>query len=201
MADYTVIGDASATILGLLRAEMSDRSDLDVTPAQIRLASPDEIDPESDVRLSVYLYKISKDGQSGTTGRVRVTDDRYREPPLPLRLRYLLTAYPDQKTESPVQNQQRTLGFAIQVIHDNAVLTGDTLEGSLESDDSLRVTLHSEATDEVEDVWESVSDRPIQPSVIYEVGPVTIDSAETADVSAVTERDVSIEARADDADE
>ena len=60
MGSYAVIAEMSETLVELLRERIRGRTDaIDVDRNRIALASPNEIEDDSDVRLSVYLYSTS----------------------------------------------------------------------------------------------------------------------------------------------
>lgn len=189
---YSVIADASKTMVELLRDRLTDHESIAVERDDIVLASPATISPESSVRLSVFLYTLSKDAHQSNVPRQQVGADTYQDPPLSLTLNYLVTAYPletDDVTTNTYE-QHRLLGLAMQIFHDNGLLKGDTLQGAL--DDSLQVTLDTEATEDLESVWSLVGEAVLEPSATYEVGPVNIDSTIEETVDRVTDREIDV---------
>lgn len=189
MAGYTAIEDVGDTIVGLLREEMADLVD----GTEVELASPASVGTGDDVRLTVFLYRVAENAELKNQPRRRVDGTTVRESPLELDLHYLLTAHPAKpgkgqgtKTSKTVE-EHRVLGRAMQVLHDNGVLSGSTLAGDLD-DEELYVTLSGESTDAVANLWSTFQDQPFRPSATYLVGPVGIESAEEESVGRVVER-------------
>jgi hypothetical protein len=186
MAGDTVIADVGETLVGLLRgrlwgSELADES-------KVALASPAALGADTDVRLSLFLYRVSEnehlrntDWTEVKTAAGTVDPERRRAPPMALDLYYLLTAYPseggsDETTKT--RDQHRVLGRAMQVFRDNAVVTGSDLQGSLVADDELRLAMEPNPTEEMFNIWNTFEETPYQPSVAYVVGPVLVESRE-----------------------
>lgn len=179
MGDHGAIADAGETLVGLLRDHMADMLN---DSNQIVLASPVDEELKQNVRLTVYLYDVTRSGHArngGVPDGVPEADE-----PLGLDLKYLLTAHPGQKTSgttttTETMNEHAMLGRAMQVLRDNAILRGPTLRGSLaDGDEVLEVSLLSETTDTVVNIWNTFDQAPYRASVAYLVTPVTIDPRE-----------------------
>jgi hypothetical protein len=188
MAGYTAIEDVGDTVVGLLRDGMADLVDSD----EIELASPATVGKNDDVRLTVFLYRVTENAELKNQPRQQVDEATVREAPLELDLHYLMTAHPAKpgkgkgKTAKTVE-QHRVLGRAMQVLYDNSVLRGSTLAGSLD-DETLYVSMDSQSTDTVVNLWSTFQDKPFRPSVTYLVSPVAIDSTEESATGRVVER-------------
>lgn len=194
MAGYSAIADAGETLVELLRTRIDEMADvIDVDRNEIGLASPGEMGDGSDLRLSVYLYRVAENGELMNAREERIDDDTYRPPPLALDLYYLLTAHPSgnrtDETDRAAQ-QHRVLGLAMQVMRDNAVVTGDDLQGSLADEGELRVSPSPQAVDETTNIWATFPETPLRPSVAYLAGPVLIESTREESVPPVLERTV-----------
>jgi len=187
VGDHGAVADASETIVGLLRDRMAglvnDRK-------QIVLASPVDDDLQEKVRLTVYLFDVDRSGHPQNGG---VPDgDPVADDALGLDLKYLLTAHPGQSTSgttttTETANEHRMLGRAMQVLHDNAIVRGPDLRGSLANDDEvLEVSLLSETTDSVVNIWNTFDGEPYRPSVSYLVTPVTIEPRDSRGGERVT---------------
>lgn len=195
MAGYTVIADVSKTVLQVLRRNIVERDLGDLVDTdQIVLASPADISDDSDVRLSLFLYNVSKDPHLSNVPSQQIGENTYQDPPLALNLQYLLTAYPSTDDDQVVRvhEQHQLLGLAMQIFHDNARIQGDSLHGSLHTEEALSLSLQPEADADLETVWSLIEDTPLEPSVAYEAGPITIDSLGTETVDRVSERDISV---------
>jgi len=192
MTSHNAITDATETVVTVLRDGVADREDTDLDAEQVVVASPADLSPDADVRLSVFPYKITRESK-GRPGQIQTGQDTFREPPLVLTINYLLTAHPVSGTDgaTTLQKQQSALGVGMQVLHDNA--TPENLIGSLQDSASFRIELHSDSNSGIERVWDTFVDTPIQPAVIYEAGPVTIESRREREVTRVSERDVDID--------
>jgi hypothetical protein len=106
----------------------------------------------------------------------RVSDDVLFYPPLVLNLLYLLT--PSIQGDGGGANDQladqRLLGRAMQVLHDQAVLPMQSRETPGDGNE-LHISLAPRTIDEIAQVWEAMQ-QPYRLSVCYEVRVVRIDS-------------------------
>ena len=196
MAAYTAIADVSETLLALLRDRFAGRDDVfSMDGEAISLVAPDEVDADSETRLSLSLYRIEENAAMKNTEAHTGDPTVAREPPLALDLYYLVTAYPggtDGGTAATV-DQQRVLGLAMQTFHDNAVLSEDDLGGSLDPDLELQISLVNASVDELSGLWSTVPDAAFKPSAVYHVGPVLIDSRQQEEIVPVTERETTVD--------
>lgn len=194
MAGYSAVADASETLLELLRTELvNTEPSLDLSPEQIVLASPDELTDRSDVRLSVFPFTLSKDSTVSNQRRIKTGRNEFQEPPLPLSMQHLITAYPPAAASSAserIHQQQAVMGRVIQVMHDNAVIEGDHLVGSLAGTNGLKCTLNDKKNEQIEEIWRSLVIAPYQQSIVYDLGPVLVESERTEELSRVEERDI-----------
>lgn len=179
MGDHGAIADAGNSLVGLLRDHMAAMLN---DPKQIVLASPVDDDLKQTVRLTVYLYDVNRSGHVRGGG---VPDD-IPEPdePLGLDLKYLLTAHSGQSTSgttttTETMNEHTMLGRAMQVLHDNAILRPPALRGSLaDGGEVLEVSLLTETTDTVVNIWNTFEGEAYRPSVSYLVTPVAVEPHE-----------------------
>lgn len=143
--------------------------------AIVSLATPEEMSPNKQ-GLSVWLYRVARDEQRLNNppvlrpvggGRVELV-----QPPLPLRLHYLMTPLADDSPDT----EQKILGRVLQTLHSRAIVSGAALQQDFASTDAeLHVHLEAMSLDEVARVWEALQ-RPYQLSVSYEVTLANIDS-------------------------
>lgn len=198
MGSYAVIAETSETLIELLRERIRGRADaIDVDRNRITLASPNEIADDSDVRLSLYLYSISKNDVMNTEPRRYDEEaESVSDPPLALDLHYLVTAYPagsngDLTTEAV--DQQRLMGLAVQTLNDNGIVDGAEF-GGRRFDTDVSITLQTDTTEEAMDIWfNAVGEKPYYLSVAYSVSPVLVDSRAEEEIPPVDERDLGYE--------
>lgn len=185
MGDHGAIADAGETLVELLRDRMAQLVDAD----QIALASPVDDDLKNKVRLTLYLYAV--EGSSHHEPGEPHDHDPPREAPLRVDLNYLLTAHPSTgdggtTTTGKTLEEQRVLGRAMQVLADNAIVTGSDLQGSLAAaGERFQLSVLPETTDTVVNLWNTFQGEPFRPSVAYLVTPVAIDSRREAPVERV----------------
>jgi hypothetical protein len=195
MGSYAIIAETGETLVELLRRRIGQRIDaIDVNRNRITLASPNHIEEESTVSLSVYLYSVSKNDVLNTRHREYDQEtETAQDPPLALDLHYLVTAYPasgngDLMPET--MDQHRLLGLAVQTLNDNGVLDG-TEFGNDQFDRNVSITLQTDTSEDAMDIWfNAVGEKPYHLSVAYTVGPVLVDSRTEEEIPPVDEREM-----------
>lgn len=195
-ASYTAIADVSEALLGELRSALTDRADVfNVPESAVELVSPAAAGSEADVRIGLSLYGVTENAAMKNADRTRIDETRYSEPPLALGLQYLLTAYPASRGTAETVgrlDQQRLLGFAMQVLNDVGSL-GDTLQS--QSENAPQVSVASASADRLTALWNRYQGVAYQPSVAYHVGPVVIPSRRETVVPQVTDRRTDLDRR------
>lgn len=195
MGSYTIIAETGEVLVELLRDRIRNRTDaIDVDRNKIALASPNNVEDDSNVRLSLYLYSVSKNDVLNTRTREYDQDEEVaRDPPLALDLHYLLTAYPaggNGNITPETVDQHRLLGLAIQTLNDNGMIDGSEFGGDAFEKD-VSITLQTETTEEVMDIWfNAVGEKPYHLSVAYTVSPILVDSRDEATIPPVGQRDM-----------
>jgi len=198
MGSYAVIAETSEVLVELLRDRIGRRTDaIDVDRREIALASPNNIDDDADVRLSLYLYSVGKNDVLNTRTREYDSEtETTHEPPLALDLHYLLTAYPaggNGDLTPETFDQHRLIGLAIQTLNDNGIIDGGEFGGS-QFDTDVSITFQTETTEEVMDIWfNAVGEKPYHLSVAYTVGPILVDSRIEEEIPPVEGRDMAYE--------
>lgn len=196
MARHPAIADVGATLTKVLQEYV-----VNLTETQIALVSPAETETrDGTVRLGLYLYQVTENGELRNRPS-RTTEDGTTEPaPYALDLHYLLTAYPpspdDTNTPSArAESQHLLLGRAMQVLHEHAVLRGSELRDanqavppSLSEDRELRISVETDATETITNIWNTFPEAPFQPSIPYLVGPVVIEASDTVVGSRVSRK-------------
>ena len=161
MANYTVIVDAGASIIEVLRDNLTPEPIL--SPDMIGLCSPAET---GDLQLGLYLYSIKQNREYRRDG----------EPMLVLTLYYLLTAYSSADIKQRAYDEDYILGAAIQVLHENSSLGSAYLQGTLgSSGEELRVDQYFLSPEDIQKIW-LFPNIPYRTSVGYMVYPIIIDT-------------------------
>lgn len=189
MSEYTAIADVGETLIQLLRANMEDL----VIPASIVLLSPADVEGQ-EIRLTLFLYNILenaylKNPEMGAEGA-----ERLRHPALHLDLYYMLTTYASQQITDRSERtleEHRILGRAMRVLHDNAVLKGSALMGSLAgSSDEFRICPHPMSLEDQNRIWSAFPNRSFRASIGYLVSALSLDSTRTTEARRVSVRNL-----------
>lgn len=188
MSDYTAIADVGETLIELLRGNMQGL----IPEDSIALVSPGEIEGKDNIRLSLFLYQVSENINLRNLKMENMGPSRLKAPPLSLDLYYMLTSYPSPGIQDRTERtgeEHSILGRAMQVLHDNSVLSGSVLRGSLFAhNNELRVVVTSLNLDDMTKIWSTFGDKSFRPSACYQVTPVRIESSRGKTVSRVTGR-------------
>jgi Pvc16 N-terminal domain len=186
------VGDASETLIELLRAELDDL--LTEPQLQIALVSPPEAVQAGNVRLSVFLYSMTPVAEMRNDPEISLSFTDTALPPLPLDLYYLLTAFPPPPAiGTPTEralDAHRLLGAAMRVLHDNGTLTGSALRGALPRNEELRVTFQPITVEDLTRIWSVFPNTALQPSVSYLLTPVKLGSDRRTVSQRVVDRQV-----------
>jgi hypothetical protein len=186
MSDYTAIADVGDTLVELLMVNMQDL----IPPDSIALVSPGEIEGKDNVRLSLFLYQVEENVYLKNQGMENLGISKEKAPPLALDLYYMLTSYPSpgiQDRTERTQEEHSILGRAMQVLHDNPILTGSALKGSLSAyDNELHVMITSMSLDDMSKIWSTFKEKSFRPSVCYLVTSVKIESTREKSITRVT---------------
>lgn len=188
MSDYGAIADVGETLIGILKDNMEDLIPRD----SIILASPGEIDAKDNVRLSLFLYQILENAH--LKNQMQVTyPSKVTFPPQFLELYYMLTSHvssgEQDKTEKALE-EHRVLGRAMQVLHDNSILSGSLLKGNLDKNDELHIAQTSPTLDDLTKIWTTFQGKTFRPSVCYVITPVRIDSAREMSIQRVVSKEM-----------
>lgn len=181
---YSTIAHTSEAILELLRDRITDRGDVvNVDRNEIALVSPADVGSDSDVRLGLYLYGVREWRPMSNSKQAAHRDpDRSGgdDRPLALSLEYLMTAYPSTGGNDVTANsidQQRVLGLAMQVLHQHAIIGKYELPDPM-GENHLTINLERQDIDRIEDIYHSLQDASLHPSITYHVGPVLISGSD-----------------------
>lgn len=193
---YEAIRHVSDALVDRL-AESADYPELPVDPDEIELLSPGDIGPNSTVRIGLYPYRVRKDGSVGSMSTTSVGESARRDPPLPVTVDYLVTAYPreDEDNISGTVGQQQALGLVLQTINDAGILEPAETAG-IEQDTRIGLSITEIPFDQVLSIYAQF-DATYQPSVTIEASPVMIQSINEAEFTRIAERDVDVDRRPD----
>ncbi len=180
MSNALAIAAATATLRSLLLHGLG-LSDVTTKPPDMARKGL------SSNQVNLFLYQTDVDAawrnqdlpnkvKSGETG----------QPPLPLRLHYLLTAYGDSDDESKAQ---QLLGRAMSVLYDHPLLGADEIKAATAVDvagsdlheqiERVRVTLQPFSLEEVSKLWTAFATN-YRLSATYHVDVVLIESTRAA---------------------
>ena len=186
MGDYKVVGAVDATLRALLWSRMQNDSDITSiigTEQQISFEPPFKIVQDADptpVSLSVFLYRVSENGDMKNRPLQRINNGLLRYPPLSLNLFYLLTPL-----TNTADNDHMLLSKAMHILYDNAVVKGSELQGGLaDAAEELRIILNPMSLEDSSKLWSSFM-RPFRLSVCYEVKVIYIDSEREQETGTV----------------
>lgn len=186
MGSYTVIADAGASLLKLLREEMTP--DPVTRPELIGMASPAD---KGDLNISVYICAVRENSESRRT-EMLIEGDMLRYPPRSIDLECLITAHSNADILTRTLDEHRLLGKVAQILHDNGVLRGPMLEGSLaDSDAGLKISPLPYDTEDLTRLWQ-FGDAPYKLSLAYRIGPVHLDSNRVKPAARVVERRITL---------
>lgn len=192
---YTALNATSQTLREFLRIHLETDAQLasffssaESGNMGVHLTTPREMPGQSSHGLSVWLYQVVRDEQRLNAPPRRVSYDRIRRTPLPLRLRYLMAPVvePSIETGTGTELEQIILGKVLQTFHDYPLLRGTALRGDFSGTAvELNVRLEPLDLEQLTRIWDAL-DRSYQLSVSYEVSVVEIESErEAEDVSPV----------------
>jgi hypothetical protein len=187
LPDFNVIADVSTTLQSILTQALHSLDPASPPVAEISdLRGPF---PASPARLAIFLFETVEDAASKNRPRNITADPvppnlRRTKPPMALVLRYMMTPFSGDRV-----TDHRILGRTLQVLYDDAVLSGLQLQGPTlaGTNQALKITLSPITLEDRARFWFAIQ-QPYRLSVTYEVRVVNLD-AETFDtISPVSER-------------
>jgi hypothetical protein len=166
--------------LGL--AEDPDAKQLVQSENNIVLSNPGQPAEDGVRNVSLWLYQVVQNEHLRNAAFVRQGSDGVEQyPPLSLNLYYLLTP-----STGKDEGDQRVLGKALQVFHDQAILPMASTESPGEGEE-LHISLVQRTIEELAEVWEALQ-KPYRLSVCYEVRVVRISSRRVVQARRIGER-------------
>ncbi len=159
-------------------------------PELIGMASPAD---KGDFVLTLYLYRVSENGESRRNEPLPRGNGMLQHPPMAVDLHYILTAYSNADLQSRTLDEHRIIGRALQIMYDHAIVRTPYLQGSLaDSGEELRVALEPLSADALSGMW-NFGETPYRLTVPIRVGPVLIDSTRIKSATRVVERHIRLE--------
>lgn len=179
MSLSSAIGDVTLTLQELLRNRQSPLNLFDVS-----LKSPAEetIEPNMRPRVNLFLFRVTENPFGRNQPWQPAGTGALTYPPLTLNLFYVMTPFSEDKLD-----EHRVMGEAMRVLHDNTVVRGALLKGSLENtQEEIKVELAPLPLEDLTRIWNALN-KPYRLSVAYEVRLITVDSQVERPVKLATE--------------
>ena len=175
---YTALRATSQTLLKFLEGRFKSDALLKklftVGGMVVSLSTPEEMVNDPADGLSLWLYRVIRDDQRLNDPPERLSPNKFRPAPLPVRLHYLMT--PVTNKNSDPETEQIILGRVLQAFHSHSVIRGADLQAEFVGTEvELKVRLEPMSLEEITRVWEAL-EGSYQLSVSYEVSVVNIDS-------------------------
>jgi Pvc16 N-terminal domain len=177
------IAAVTATLRSLLFQGLKDGfSGIDVTIRPLDKARPDN---ETNNRVNLFLYQVVRSAAWVNADMPRqVAPGEIGNPPLPLDLFYLITAY-GEANDATKPSGHELLGAAMSILHDHPILSADEIrtatQGPLPNSDldrqieRVRLTHHPISLDELSKLWTGFA-TPYRLSAAYQAAVVLIES-------------------------
>lgn len=188
MADYTALVEAGNALVEFLRDHLTPEP---ISKRElISLCSPHESENN---QMTVYLFHLEEDGQSGLQGYQPVSRDMERMRPTEMMASFLITAHSKAPNQMKEADQYRMMGAAIQAVKDMPVLDERYLSGSLaESSARLHLSMERPNFEQMMKVWNNNS-SPYKLSIVVKVSGISIDSKRTRRIGRVMDVQIGVE--------
>lgn len=188
---YTALLSTSQTLSGFLQHRLETDPNLQAFfnaglggTMAVSLRNPEEMADRNDQGLSLWLYRITRDEDRLNDPPERISPTVFQEPPLPLRLHYLMTPIVDPATPNNAEIEQSVLGKVVQSLYGHPDFRGTDLNGDFAgTDNEFRARLEPMTVEDITRIWNAL-EQPYQLSVSYEVTLVRI-ASEVTETSAI----------------
>ena len=179
---YTALQSTSLTMAQVLRqhlkadVKLGEKFDSNQGGVLVvSLSSPKEMSENNLQGISLWLYRVEKDGDRLNESMERISHTQTRLRPLPLSLHYLITPVGSIDKIS-AETKQSILGKVLQTFHDHSILSGSDLqEDFVGTNVKLNIRLEPMSVDESTRVFDAL-EGSYQLSVSYQVSAVMIAS-------------------------
>jgi len=190
MPGYSIIADVSETLANAIDAALVALDPVNPPRAVIHDYAPGAISTNPPTMV-LFLYEVTQDPITRNRPPLR-TDipggALFTKPPLPLVLRYLLTAFAGDRV-----TEQRMLARTMQALYDQPIKLGADLVGDpppiglAGTNVALKIHLSMLTLEERTRIWHSIQ-RPYRLSVVYEVRLAELDVESQTQTSTVRSR-------------
>lgn len=184
MPDASVVADVSNTLVQLITDGLST---LGAPPHPIaEISDLQGTISTAPARVTLFLFEVVEDPTSKNRPFIKKPVPSavvLQKPPMALLLRYMLTPWSGDRTTDHL-----ILGRVLQVLYDDAIISGPQLLGGLAgSNEAIKVTLSPLTLEDRARVWYAVQ-KPYRLSLTYEARVVNLDSLVEQQVSTVRQR-------------
>ena len=179
MSNNAAIATVTATLTNMIQAAVA--ADATVSGGTVTARPPDRARQGAPVnQINLFLYRTSIDAAWRNQDPPAIRPGESGQPPLPLVLSYLITAYGENDDEILAH---RLLGIAMGVLNDRPVLSRSQIAGALPPPGSdlqnqverVRITPDPRPQDEISRMWTTFN-TGYRLSVSYDAAVVLIDS-------------------------
>jgi Pvc16 N-terminal domain/IPT/TIG domain len=183
VSNFLAIATVTATLKSILEEEVTS----EVPGAKISAKPPDTIDSPPPDGLNLFLYQVTwNNGYSNLDLPARSSEgELVHRPLLGLNLHYLVTAYGSGNDDL---HAHKVLASAMRVLHENPVLTRDTINHTINAQAALvgsdldhqiemvKLTHNPLSLEEITKLWSSFFQTRYRISVSYQATVVLLDS-------------------------
>jgi hypothetical protein len=179
MSNNAAIAAVTATLINMIQEAVS--ADATVSSGTVTARPPDRARQGAPVnQVNLFLYRTSIDAAWRNQDPPAIRPGESGQPPLPLVLSYLITAYGENDDEILAH---RLLGISMEVLNDRPVLSRAQIASALPPPGSdlqkqverVRITPDPRPQDEISSMWTTFS-TGYRLSVSYDAAVVLIDS-------------------------
>lgn len=178
MSNDRAIAAVTATLRNMLFQAVSSDADLAGTTVTTRPPDRARQDGTTSNQINLFLYRTSIDAAWRNQDPPGIRPGESGQPPLPLVLSYLMTAYGEDDDEVLAH---RLLGVGMQMLNDQPLLSPAAIAAALsgsgleDQPDRVRITPHPIPMDEISRMWATFS-TGYRISVSYDAAVVLIDN-------------------------
>jgi hypothetical protein len=186
MSNNAAIAAVTATLTNMIQAVVA--ADAVVSSGTVTARPPDLARQGAPVnQINLFLYRTTIDPAWRNQDPPTIRPGEIGQPPLPLVLSYLITAYGEDNNEILAH---RLLGIAMEVLNDRPVLSRAQIASSLPAPgsdlqyqvESVRITPDPRPQDEISRMWTTFN-TGYRLSVSYDAAVVLIDSTRPVDAA------------------
>lgn len=145
----------------------------------IVLDSPADIEPNSNTRLSVFLYQIAQNSYLRNEQAEYIGREKMQRPPLMVDLHFLFTPYAKNR-----ETELIIIEKLMQVFYDNPVLKNEFIKESLRAsgNDEIRIISDNINFEEINKLWERFPNKAFKLSISCIMTPVRIPSEKPPEI-------------------